>query len=117
MIIRGCAAVVRLEGRSADAFYRKKISETTFIRVPAGPGPTEPFLDRSGMGTYTDFITADFPLTGGQRMKRLVLVVLFLQIACFASAQETRFTIPLDSSPSLGPADAPVTIVEFIDFQ
>jgi hypothetical protein len=50
-------------------------------------------------------------------MKRLVLVVLFIQIACLASAQERRFTVPIDSSPSLGSADAPVTIVEFIDFQ
>jgi hypothetical protein len=50
-------------------------------------------------------------------MKRLALVVLLVQIACLASAQEKRFSIPIDGSPSLGPADAPVTIVEFIDFQ
>ena len=50
-------------------------------------------------------------------MKHLVFIVMFLQIACFASAQERRFTVPLDDSPSLGPADAPVTIFEFIDFQ
>lgn len=50
-------------------------------------------------------------------MKRLVLIVLLVQLACLASAQERRFSIPIDSSPSLGPVDAPVTIVEFIDFQ
>ncbi len=50
-------------------------------------------------------------------MKRLVFIVLLVQLACLASAQEKRFTVPLGSSPALGPADAPVTIVEFVDFQ
>ncbi len=50
-------------------------------------------------------------------MKRLVPVVLLLIAACDANAQEKRFTVPLDGSPSLGPSDAPVTVIEFIDFQ
>lgn len=50
-------------------------------------------------------------------MKRVLLVVLLVQLACLASAQENRYSIPVDASPSLGPEHAPVTMVEFIDFQ
>jgi hypothetical protein len=28
-----------------------------------------------------------------------------------------RFAVPVDGAPSTGPADAPVTVVEFLDFQ
>jgi hypothetical protein len=45
-----------------------------------------------------------------------VLLVLVLA-AGYASAEEKRFTVPLNDSPVTGPADAPVTIFEFIDFQ
>ena len=34
-----------------------------------------------------------------------------------AHAEQQRIEVPIGDSPSLGPADAPVTIVEFIDFQ
>ena len=34
-----------------------------------------------------------------------------------ASSEETRYTIPISDSPSLGPENAPITIIEFIDFQ
>ncbi len=50
-------------------------------------------------------------------MKRVLLIMLFLLISSAGGAQETRSSIPLDNSPSFGPADAPVTLVEFIDFQ
>jgi len=50
-------------------------------------------------------------------MKRVLLVALVLLVAGTASAGEQRYTIPLDNSPSFGPVGAPVTIVEFIDFQ
>ena len=30
---------------------------------------------------------------------------------------EQRYSIPIDNCPYLGPADAPVTIIEFLDFQ
>ena len=41
------------------------------------------------------------------------LVLLF----SFASAEVQRFNIPIGDSPQKGPQDAPVTIIEFIDFQ
>ena len=50
-------------------------------------------------------------------MKRFLFITFILLIAGIASAEEQRFAVPLDNSPSLGPVDAPVTIVEFIDFQ
>jgi hypothetical protein len=50
-------------------------------------------------------------------MKRLIFVMIALLITSAAFAEEKRFTVPLDDSPAMGPAGAPVTIVEFIDFQ
>jgi hypothetical protein len=43
----------------------------------------------------------------------LMLVMLPIQVL----SAEMRYSIPLEDSPSRGPEDAPVTIVEFIDFQ
>jgi hypothetical protein len=45
------------------------------------------------------------------------LALLFFLLPVAASPEEKRFNIPLENSPSLGPENAPVTIVEFIDFQ
>jgi protein-disulfide isomerase len=55
-------------------------------------------------------------------MKRLTLPVLFVAlvlpvVAVAQGSEEKRYQIPLENSPSIGPADAPVTIFEFIDFQ
>jgi len=50
-------------------------------------------------------------------MKRLVFVLLCFLIAAYAVADEKRFSVPVNDSPSIGPADAPVTIIEFLDFQ
>jgi len=55
-------------------------------------------------------------------MKRLVWLLLgaALVLPVVAGAQgieEKRYRIPLENSPSIGPADAPVTICEFLDFQ
>ena len=50
-------------------------------------------------------------------MKKLILLFAVVLIAFPVAAEEKRFTVPLDDSPTLGPPDAPVTIVEFLDFQ
>jgi biopolymer transport protein ExbD len=46
----------------------------------------------------------------------LSLLLLFLAPAP-ALSEQARVSIPLLDSPSLGPENAPITIVEFIDFQ
>jgi hypothetical protein len=45
------------------------------------------------------------------------MVLLLLLIAGNAAGDEKRYPVPLGDSPSMGPANAPVTIVEFLDFQ
>jgi hypothetical protein len=51
-------------------------------------------------------------------MKKTALVAFLLLFTVgFASADVKRFQIPLENSPVIGPANAPVTIVEFIDYQ
>jgi hypothetical protein len=51
------------------------------------------------------------------RMKRKLLFLAVVLLAYPAAAQERRFIVPIEDSPAQGPAGAPVTIVEFIDFQ
>jgi hypothetical protein len=46
-----------------------------------------------------------------------VLLFLFFPLFCTAvQAQEKRYDVPIGDSPSLGPKDAPVTIIEFLVF-
>lgn len=47
----------------------------------------------------------------------LRIIALFLLIVSTAFSADKRVSIPLGNAPSLGPENAPVTIVEFIDFQ
>lgn len=42
-------------------------------------------------------------------------VLIFVFSNCYA--EEKRYVVPLDDSPSCGPKNAAVTIVEFLDYQ
>lgn len=52
-------------------------------------------------------------------MRRSIAVVLFvlLSLPLSGMAAEQRYSIPLLDSPGKGPENAPVTIIEFLDFQ
>ncbi|MDA8431338.1 MAG: hypothetical protein M0Z60_00070 [Nitrospiraceae bacterium] len=44
-----------------------------------------------------------------------VVLVLMMCLPAFADLQ--RYRVPVGDSPEKGPKDAPVTIIEFLDFQ
>lgn len=50
-------------------------------------------------------------------MKKILFILIIGLLCGRAFAEAKRFTIPLEGSPSQGPQDALVTIVEFIDYQ
>jgi len=50
-------------------------------------------------------------------MKKTAFTVLFLISVTTVFAEGQRFQVPIADSPRLGPANAPVTIIEFLDFQ
>ena len=51
------------------------------------------------------------------KLRAALLSFAFLVICTAVFAEEQRVNIPVGDSPRKGPADAPVTIIEFIDFQ
>ncbi len=59
------------------------------------------------------FLSAN--ITG--RALTAALVLFFFTVALPAGAEEKRYDVPLGDSPVYGPSGAPVTIIEFIDFQ
>lgn len=50
-------------------------------------------------------------------VKRILICLVVTLVFGMAYAGEKRTDIPIGDAPSMGPADAPVTIIEFIDFQ
>jgi uncharacterized protein involved in high-affinity Fe2+ transport len=50
-------------------------------------------------------------------MKRILMCIFVLLLFSMAQAEEKRTEVPIGDSPAMGPVDAPVTIIEFIDFQ
>jgi len=54
----------------------------------------------------------------GSNARRLALwIALALLAAVPAGAADVRYDVPVGDSPSIGPANAPVTVVEFLDYQ
>ena len=50
-------------------------------------------------------------------MRLATFAVFVLLFFSSAAADVQRFNIPIGDSPQKGPKDAPVTIIEFLDFQ
>lgn len=50
-------------------------------------------------------------------MKKIVLLVMVIFATVYSYAEEKRYDVPIEDSPAYGPADAQVTIIEFINFQ
>jgi len=50
-------------------------------------------------------------------LKKLIFLFLLLYLPSSLFAKEKRYIIPVENSPSYGPSDAPITIIEFIDYQ
>jgi hypothetical protein len=50
-------------------------------------------------------------------MRRIFIYVFIIFVTSALYADEKRFAVPIGDSPSTGPANAPVTIIEFLDFQ
>ncbi len=52
------------------------------------------------------------------RWRAAFFFVLFSSLSLSTTpAEEKRYVVPIDDSPQLGAADAPVTIIEFLDYQ
>ena len=47
----------------------------------------------------------------------LRILTLLLLIAGTAYSADKRVSVPIGDSPTMGPENAPITIIEFIDFQ
>ncbi|NCO83663.1 MAG: hypothetical protein GW872_04830 [Nitrospirae bacterium] len=50
-------------------------------------------------------------------MRKFLIIIVILFIAPYSLAEEKRYNVPILDSPVLGPANAPVTIIEFLDYQ
>ena len=58
-----------------------------------------------------------YPLFYLDMMKRTLICICVLLLFGIAHAEEKRIEVPIGDSPAMGPTDAPITIIEFIDFQ
>ena len=50
-------------------------------------------------------------------MTKKILTCIFVLLLFGGAQAAERTDVPIGDSPSMGPADAPVTIIEFLDFQ
>ena len=53
--------------------------------------------------------------TNARRLAFWIVVTLLAVVP--AGAADVRYAVPAGDSPSIGPVNAPVTIVEFLDYQ
>lgn len=52
-----------------------------------------------------------------KNMKKLMVCCIVLLLVSGAYAQEKRFNVPVEESPVIGPENAAVTMIEFVDYQ
>jgi hypothetical protein len=50
-------------------------------------------------------------------MKKFFILLFIFFTATSSFADEQRYTVPLEDSPSCGARNAPVTVIEFLDYQ
>lgn len=50
-------------------------------------------------------------------LRLTIIIALLLLLSVPAGAADKRVNVPIGGSPSMGPDNAQVTIIEFIDFQ
>jgi uncharacterized protein involved in high-affinity Fe2+ transport len=50
-------------------------------------------------------------------MKIILSCIFVLLLAETVQAEEMKTEVPIGDSPTMGPTNAPITIIEFIDFQ
>ncbi len=50
-------------------------------------------------------------------LKKILSCIFVLLLFGTALAEDKRTEVPVGDSPAMGPANAPITIIEFIDFQ
>jgi hypothetical protein len=50
------------------------------------------------------------------KRKGVIFIIAFLLASCAAITSQKRATVPIDDSPQQGPANAPITVVEFLDY-
>jgi len=50
-------------------------------------------------------------------MRKLIFIMIATLVSVIAIADDKRFSVPIGDSPATGLANAPVTIIEFLDFQ
>ncbi len=56
-------------------------------------------------------------LRGATIFTLTALTAFFICVLSYSYADEKRYVVPLGDSPSCGPQNAPVTIIEFLDYQ
>ena len=54
---------------------------------------------------------------GSGIMKNLIILLFVIFAASYSFAEQQRYNVPLEDSPSCGARNAKVTLIEFLDYQ